>query len=759
MAETLVPLLLKQAKAAVESDISGKAVDVVGSYGGKIAADLKTQKERQEQRERNPNKRIRTLKKVNLCSGPVQIDGYINVDIYDGAHFVLDLEKEQLPFPDESVDVLVCISAINYFSRQRAAEIIKEVYRVLKPGGITRFAAQDLHIFAEKYLNNDIGFYFQKLPDGRDRFPGKTIGDKFNEFFYGFKFKDKHCKYVHDFESLRVLFEEAGFPAIERKKYCESIIPEIEQIDNRPEQMFFLDAIKGKVCTVFSNGQINKASDEIDSLICPESRDFSENDSEGMRNLALKLWDAGEKEKSWQCLLKVLEIRPDDYIAVAKCIEIMYGLHRFEDISKLCNDYLKLKPQDREAKIISEEVQKVLEGTQKNSEPDTMKRRKELDSIRFRLNTIRSDQEHLSACMKWLARDHEINGGKGAASAYYIDSQRWGTDYPETTGYIIPTFLCYHKLVGDKSYLNNAITMGDWEIAIQTPDGGTGEPVGLYGLRPRVFNTAQVILGWMALYKQTGQDKYLNAAVKAADWIVGKQDPDGKWTKNTYAGPRSYHSRVAWALLELYAVIKQERYRLAAERSINWVLSQGYDNGWFANTSLSDPNKPWTHLIGYVLVGLTEIYRLNNAQFDREKALSLLCNAAENLVSVYTKLKETSKEGAFLTLPETFDCYWRSSDKYSCITGNAQIEFFIRRIAKYVYNPMFQSVADALLDDLKRLHLLDGVTNPDISGGLPGSYPIGAGYMGYAIPNWGVKFFADSLLQRLLPENLQDFLG
>jgi hypothetical protein len=189
------------------------------------------------------------------------------------------------------------------------------------------------------------------------------------------------------------------------------------------------------------------------------------------------------------------------------------------------------------------------------------------------------------------------------------------------------------------------------------------------------------------------------------------------------------------------------------------VLSQGQDNGWFANTSLSDPNKPWTHLIGYVLTGLMEIYRLNNAQFNREKTLSLLCKAAENLVSVYTKLKETSKDGSFLTLPQTFDCYWHSSDNCSCITGNAQIEFFIRRMAKYVYNPMVQSVADQLLDDLKRLHLLDGVTNPDISGGLTGSYPIGAGYMGYAIPDWGVKFFADGLLQRLLPENSQNFLG
>ena len=72
---------------------------------------------------------------------------------------------------------------------------------------------------------------------------------------------------------------------------------------------------------------------------------------------------------------------------------------------------------------------------------------------------------------------------------------------------------------------------------------------------------------------------------------------------------------------------------------------------------------------------------------------------------------------------------------------------------------MLQSTADYLLDDLKQMHLLDGVSNPDIFGGLAGSHPIGAGYLGYAIPNWGVKFFADCLLQKLLPEHTQNYLG
>ena len=46
---------------------------------------------------------------------------------------------------------------------------------------------------------------------------------------------------------------------------------------------------------------------------------------------------------------------------------------------------------------------------------------------------------------------------------------------------------------------------------------------------------------------------------------------------------------------------------------------------------------------------------------------------------------------------------------------------------------------------------MGGIEDPNIYGGLPGSYPIGGDYCSYAISNWGVKFFADALLQRVVP--------
>jgi predicted SAM-dependent methyltransferase len=183
--------------------------------------------------------------KLNLCSGPIKIDDYCSVDISSSSDIKLDLEKKLLPFLDNSMEVVICISAINYFSRVRGEEIIADVYRVLKKGGVTRFATQDLADIATKYINRDKKFFFQKLADGRERFEGVTMADKINSWFYGYKTNGgKSCKYFYDYETLELLFLNAGFKSVSRKKFRESKIENIDLIDNRPDQMFFLEAIK-----------------------------------------------------------------------------------------------------------------------------------------------------------------------------------------------------------------------------------------------------------------------------------------------------------------------------------------------------------------------------------------------------------------------------------------------------------------------------------------------------------------------------------
>jgi hypothetical protein len=264
-----------------------------------------------------------------------------------------------------------------------------------------------------------------------------------------------------------------------------------------------------------------------------------------------------------------------------------------------------------------------------------------------------------------------------------------------------------------------------------------------------VFNTGQLLLGWVALARRTGDAKLVDAAARAGDWIVASQDPDGKWVANTYSGqPKTYKTRVAWALLELAELTGQTAYRRSAERFLRWALGRARPNGWFADASLTEPDRPWTHLIGYVLVGLLECCRFD-CDFDRARALSLLRAAAGNLTVFLNGRREG--RGRPVGLPGTFDPFWQSRDGWTCVTGDAQLEFFLRRLGRFGPDEECARAADRLLDEVKSIHFVDGVIDSALRGGLPGSHPIGQAYCGYSIPNWGVKFFADSLLQRLLP--------
>lgn len=183
-------------------------------------------------------------RKLNLCCGPIRIPGYIGVDICADADISMDLSKEDLPFDDNSQDAVVCISGINYFTRARAQEIVCDVHRVLRPGGIVRFGVQDLESIAKRYVEKDVEFFFQKNSEGKERFEGVTLGDKFVAWFYGYISAGSPCRYFYDFDSLALLFRTAGFSLVEKKQFQESRLEHIHLIDNRPDQTFFLEAVK-----------------------------------------------------------------------------------------------------------------------------------------------------------------------------------------------------------------------------------------------------------------------------------------------------------------------------------------------------------------------------------------------------------------------------------------------------------------------------------------------------------------------------------
>ena len=298
--------------------------------------------------------------------------------------------------------------------------------------------------------------------------------------------------------------------------------------------------------------------------------------------------------------------------------------------------------------------------------------------------------------------------------------------------------------------------MGDWLLDVQDPDGGAGEAVGAFAAHPRIFNTSQVMLGWIALSRETGDGRYAEAAERAGRWLTARQDDDGKWSRDTFAGPRSYHARTAWALLELAELTGRQTYRDAAEHTVEWVLGCAQETGWFDRTSLEDPERPWTHLIAYTLVGLAKVAVHHSRCVDAERVLRPLRLAAAALAATWNERAARTPAGTYVGLPGRLDRDWRGTDAWSCLTGDAQTGFFLGLIGREDGDAALLETAGRMREDLKRVHRSDA-EEPGLRGGLCGSHPIGGGYAGYAVPNWAVKFLADFLLQDVLPpEALRD---
>ena len=357
-------------------------------------------------------------------------------------------------------------------------------------------------------------------------------------------------------------------------------------------------------------------------------------------------------------------------------------------------------------------------------------------------NKIYSDNDHLQAAMEWLCRAQDITECGGVSGGYSF-VKGWMPPYPETTGYIIPTFLQYGSLNDDINFTDRAIAMGNWEIKIQIPSGAVSGGIGINEY-PIVFNTGQVILGWTSLYRETKLNRFLDAAVKAANWLISVQDDDGKWSKYTYmANPHVYHTRVAWPLLEVYKFTNDEKYKISAKKQIFWALAHARKNAWFSLMGFTSNETPLTHTIAYTLRGLIESSCYLEKQ-NKEKIVSVVRNAAEKIMMRY-ELRKKDPYSMPMYLYATLNEKWKSKDNYSCLTGNAQIAILWLKLYKISNDARFLNAALKLIDQVKATQLLDG-KNFGIRGGIAGSYPIWGKYGRFSYLSWPTKFFADAIM-------------
>lgn len=347
----------------------------------------------------------------------------------------------------------------------------------------------------------------------------------------------------------------------------------------------------------------------------------------------------------------------------------------------------------------------------------------------------------LEAAVAWLSRSHDATGRQGSSKGFSL-LHGWLPAYPETTGYVIGSFLAYSTRREDRSDpVQRAREMGDWERDIQQPDGGVIE--GAIGTVPRrsvVFNTGMVLHGWIDL-QEAGIDGYEDAAARAAGFLTDHLQADGRWSPEVeYSGlPHAYNSRVAWAMLRWARRVGDDRTEGAARRQLDWVVSRQRSNGWFDDCVFKPGTTPSTHSLAYTLRGLLESHAIAGS----ESWLRAVERTSEVLIR---KLEVLPR------LCAAYDEEWRPTARHACLTGTAQLGGVWLRLSQLTGDPRWLNAGLKAVEQAAERQ--ERSRWAPINGALAGSFPVWGRYAPLQYPNWATKFLADSLMLRedCLPE-------
>lgn len=343
----------------------------------------------------------------------------------------------------------------------------------------------------------------------------------------------------------------------------------------------------------------------------------------------------------------------------------------------------------------------------------------------------RQDREaHLRAAVDWLKRAQATTPDDGVSYGYSIRGG-WRPSYRETSGYIAVTFFDLAKQRQDSESATLARTVSNWLCEIQEPDGSIANPQ----YRPHqgiVFDTGQVLRGYVRAHRETGEARFHEAAVRAASWLAGRIDRDGAWRRSTHLEtPHTYNTRVAWSMLECHQIAPDPAIETAARKNLDWALEQERD-GYFRSCAFTPGAAPFTHTIAYAIRGLLE-----SADLLREARYE------ETAVRAADAMLEHVREDGWI--PGQIDEDGRSGARYCCLTGNCQLAI--------IWFKLYQSTgSERYLDAAKRSlgfvmeHQDLTTSNPALRGAIKGSHPIWGSYAPLSYPNWAAKFFIDAVL-------------
>ncbi len=128
--------------------------------------------------------------------------------------------SKRFPYPDASFDCAFSSHVLEHLYPVGAENCLREVYRVLKLGGVLRIEVPDLDEFVKGYNHQDPDLFVERMFEGRQP-----------------RDKNRH-HWMYNEHSLQRNMERAGFRSVVRCSFRRGNCPDVSIIDNRPNSLF-----------------------------------------------------------------------------------------------------------------------------------------------------------------------------------------------------------------------------------------------------------------------------------------------------------------------------------------------------------------------------------------------------------------------------------------------------------------------------------------------------------------------------------------
>jgi SAM-dependent methyltransferase len=176
-----------------------------------------------------------SVRRLHWGCGDVIAPGWINSDIRPGPGVDVPCDiREGLPLPDGAFDYAVSHHALTDLRVHQQVPALRELRRVLRPGGVLRLSLPDLDRAIQAYLAGRREYFHVWEWD--------TLAGNFitHVLWYG------HTATLFTWEFAEELLRKAGFADVRRVQFgaTASCHPEIVALDSRADESLYVEAFK-----------------------------------------------------------------------------------------------------------------------------------------------------------------------------------------------------------------------------------------------------------------------------------------------------------------------------------------------------------------------------------------------------------------------------------------------------------------------------------------------------------------------------------